>query len=245
MDQHVLMPIAKPLVTNIIVERITEFILKSGFKVGDKLPSERELMTRLSVGRSTLREAIKILQAMGMVKVSVGEGMFVGSGETSILTQPLTWSVLMSGAGAKEIIESRRIIEVELAGLAAERASEEAIAELQAVLESLKKRIEEDTPGPIIDLDFHLTIARAAGNILLEKVLFTLHGILQALITESLKRLDRTGRLASELAEIIPIFDAIRDHDPPRARDMMNRHLLATEERFTSIADREEMRARR
>lgn len=244
MDQHVLMPIAKPLVTNIIVERITEFILKSGFKVGDKLPSERELMTRLSVGRSTLREAIKILQAMGMVKVSVGEGMFVGSGETSILTQPLTWSVLMSGA-VKEIIESRRIIEVQLAGLAAERASEEAIEELRIELESLKKRIEEDMPGPIIDLDFHLTIARAAGNILLERVLFTLHGILQALITESLKRLDRTGRLASELAEITPIFDAIRDHDPPRARDMMNRHLLATEERFTSVADREEMRARR
>jgi GntR family transcriptional regulator, transcriptional repressor for pyruvate dehydrogenase complex len=234
LDDVALKPIAKVSIPDVIVARLTEFILQSGLRVGDKLPSEREIMVRLSVGRSTLREAIKVLRAMGIVEVSVGEGMFVGRGDTSVLTQPLSWSVLMSGTGAHDIMESRRIIEVQLAGLAAERASDEEIATIGEELERLKDSIERGLPGSIIDIDFHLSIARAAGNLLLAEVLKTLHGILQAIIAERASRRGMSRRLEEELAELMPIHEAIKRRDPEGARTAMDSHLRLTEKRFTA-----------
>jgi GntR family transcriptional regulator, transcriptional repressor for pyruvate dehydrogenase complex len=229
-----LSPISKVSIPDVIVARLTEFILQSGLRVGDKLPSEREIMVKLSVGRSTLREAIKILRAMGIVEVSVGEGMFVGRGDTSVLTKPLSWSVLMSGAGAHDIMESRRIIEVQLAGLAAERASDEQISMIEEELEKLKNSIERGLPGSIIDIDFHLSVARAAGNLLLAEMLKTLHGILQAIIAERASRRGMSRRLEEELAELMPIHAAIKQHDPEGARRAMDSHLRLTEKRFTT-----------
>jgi len=117
--------------TDEIVERIVELNHRSQAQVGRQAPCERELIQTLSVGRSSLREAIRVLSATGVVRTSAGEGMFVGKGDLSRITHPLTVSLMISDQNQKEIFEARRLIEVELAVLAVDRASEQDIAEIK------------------------------------------------------------------------------------------------------------------
>jgi GntR family transcriptional repressor for pyruvate dehydrogenase complex len=137
-DSPYLAPIQRTTVSEEIVKRLVSLILDAGLRPGDKLPSERELMARLAVGRSSLREAIKTLRALGIVKVTGGSGTFVANGNISALTQPLSWRLLMTEHITREVIEARRVVEVELASLAAERATPEDIAAISQRLETMK-----------------------------------------------------------------------------------------------------------
>src|SRR6476660_7341055 len=107
--------------THDVAQRLVDLILDQDLRPGDRLSSERELMASLSVGRSSLREAIKSLAAFGVVEVAVGSGTYVADGDTSLLTRPLSWSLLIGERSTDDLIEARRILEVELVGLAAER----------------------------------------------------------------------------------------------------------------------------
>jgi GntR family transcriptional repressor for pyruvate dehydrogenase complex len=97
------------------VPRIVELFLEAGLRPGDRLPSERELMARLAVGRSSLREAVKTLVALGVIEVAVGSGMYVADGEASLITHPLFWGRLLSEQSTRDVVEARRVVEVELA----------------------------------------------------------------------------------------------------------------------------------
>lgn len=233
-----LTPIAKVTVTDMIVERLTEFIVNNGMKPGDRLPSERELMERLSVGRSSLREAIKVLKAIGAVEVSVGDGMFVGGGDSSVLSKPLSWSVLMSESNMREVMEARRFIEVELAGLAAQRATDE---EIKAIGEILEQSEHDEASGKAIrDIEFHLAIAKVAGNSLLYHVLNTLHRMLQGMLAEIALTYRVGVKPAYELAELNPIYKAIRSRDIQGARQAMENHLLNAKARLPSVEGQSE-----
>src|SRR5215204_3800636 len=121
-------PINRTTVVDEIVERLIGLIIDEGLKPGDQLIPERELMARLEVGRSSLREAIKTLCALGVLEIKRGTGTFIGYGDTSILTKPLSWGLFMNQGSIQQVIEARSVIEVALAGWAAERATEEEIA---------------------------------------------------------------------------------------------------------------------
>jgi GntR family transcriptional regulator, transcriptional repressor for pyruvate dehydrogenase complex len=131
-------PINRNTVVDEIVERLIGLIVDDGLKPGDQLISERELMARLEVGRSSLREAIKTLCALGILEIKRGTGTFIGSGDTSILSKPLAWGLFLSQSNIQQVIEARSVIEVALAGWAAERATEEEITEIGRLLEKLE-----------------------------------------------------------------------------------------------------------
>ena len=116
-------PISRTTVVDEIVERLIGLIVDEGLKPGDQLIPERELMERLEVGRSSLREAIKTLCALGVLEIKRGTGTFVGYGDTSILTKPLAWGLFLNQTSIQQVIEARSVIEVALAGWAAERAT--------------------------------------------------------------------------------------------------------------------------
>ncbi len=170
-DSPYLDPIGRTTVVDEIVERLVGLILDEGLKPGDKLMPERELMVRLAVGRSSLREAVKALCAVGVLEIRRGTGTFVGYGDTSILTKPLAWGLFVNQANFQQVIEARSVIEVALVGWAAERATDEevnAIGRLLAELEEL-----QDDMAAYVDADvrFHLAIADAAHNGMLANVL--------------------------------------------------------------------------
>lgn len=232
-----LTPIERMTVGDEIVRRLTNYILDHGLKAGDKLPTERELMSMLSVGRSSLREAIKTLSAVGLVRVAVREGMFVGGGDSSVLSQPLSWALLLGEQSTREVIEARRAVEIELAGLAAERATPAAIATIAAVHDQMRGARGDGAAYTRADLEFHLAVARAADSRVLFHILATLRHIVEAWIEKTVT--GNRGRPRS-LDEHTPIVDAIRRHDRDLARAAMASHLNAAAARLLALVAREE-----
>jgi len=215
-------PIPRANLTEEIVKRIISVITDLGMKPGDRLPTEREFVERFRVGRSSVREAIKILNAIGVVRIVAGAGMFVGNGNLSLLAKPLSLGFLRGGRGTAELIEARRLLEVELAGLAAKRASAEEVTSMEDALAEMhahQKDVERYTES---DIHFHLAVARGAHNEVLFDLLETLQHIIRKWIVKSIEEVE--GR-PSSIHEHVPIYDAISAHDPVRARAAMKEHL--------------------
>lgn len=219
-----LSPISRPTVTDIIVQRLVNLILDERLKPRDRLPSERDLMARLSVGRSSLREAIRILAAIGVVEVSVGEGMFVGQGGASILTKPLSWGLLMSEETGREAIETRRVIETELAAMAARRASPEEIAAIREQIALMEAHQRDGAVFTPLDLEFHLAVGRAAHN----EVMYHIQQTLQHVVRTWMERVTTeffAGNPQPSFGDHVLIADAISARDETAARKAMADHL--------------------
>jgi GntR family transcriptional regulator, transcriptional repressor for pyruvate dehydrogenase complex len=231
-DSPHLTPINRMTVGEEIVHRLTNFIIDQGMKPGDKLPSERELMARLAVGRSSLREAVKILSGIGLIQVVGRGGMFVGGGETSVLSKPLAWALLLGEKSTHEVIEARRAVEVSLAGLAAQRATPEALVEIEHHLTGLSASIDDPEAFTRHDIEFHIAVARAAQNRVLGHILETLKYILQAWIESVIS--SNSGHPRS-YEEHIPIVAAIQARDPEGARAAMGTHLDAAARRLLAV----------
>jgi GntR family transcriptional repressor for pyruvate dehydrogenase complex len=211
-----------------IVQRLVNLILEQGLRPGDRLPSERELMVRLEVGRSTLREALKTLVAFGIIDVAMGSGMFVGESDCSLLTRPLSWRLLMGERSAREIVEARRVVEVELAGLAATRATEpelDAIAEKLALMQAW---LGDARAFARHDVEFHLAIARAGHNQVLYHVLDALQHSLRLWFVEAYRQIEADLR-DEQRSELIrwhrSIYEAIRSRDRDESRRAMAQHV--------------------
>ncbi len=218
--QH-LDPITRMTVVDEIVERLVGLIIDDGFQPGDQLISERELMARLEVGRSSLREAIKTLCALGILEIRRGIGTFVSSRDTSILTKPLAWSLYLNQTSVRQVIEARSVIEVTLAGWAAERATEEEILAIGRFLDELEANQGDMAAYVESDLAFHLSIAKAAHNELFENILGTFQHILRAWMETTYKE---AGGTKESMALHRKIYAAIRARDAKTAQQAMSAH---------------------
>jgi GntR family transcriptional repressor for pyruvate dehydrogenase complex len=180
-------------------------------------------MAQLAVGRSSLREAIKVLSGIGVIRVVRG-GMFVGGGDASILSKPFAWALLLGERSTREVVEARRAVETELAALAADRATSEALATIEAHLTGLHDSIDDPESYARHDLAFHMAIAHAADNRVLSHLLETLRNLVGVWIEKAIA--GNKGKPRS-YEEHIPIFEAIRSRDPEAARRAMAVHLDA------------------
>jgi GntR family transcriptional regulator, transcriptional repressor for pyruvate dehydrogenase complex len=219
-ESNHLSAIPRANLTEEILQRILSLV--NDLRPGDKLPTERELIATFRVGRSSVREALKILSAIGVVRIVSGAGTFVGNGNLSLLAKPLSLQFLKGGRGTAELIEARRVLEIELAGLAAERATaeeigaiEDALVEMEATQQDIERYIDSE-------IQFHLAIARAAHNHVLLDLLQTLQYIVRRWMVQSIEEFE--GR-PSSIHEHVPIRDAIKAHDLARARTAMSEHL--------------------
>jgi GntR family transcriptional regulator, transcriptional repressor for pyruvate dehydrogenase complex len=231
-SQSPLAPIARPTLTDQIVERITAFILDASMRPGDKLPSERELMVRLGVGRSSLREAIKTLSAIGIVDVQIGDGMYVGSGQTAVLTKPLSWGLLIGEHNIREVIEARRTVETELCALAASRATDEELATISGHYQAMRASGDDAEAFTEADQQFHLAIAAAARNGVLYHVLDMLRHVVRVWIFKTFSEFpDRVAGFDEHAA----IEAALRARDPDAARQAMAAHVDGAGNRLLAL----------
>src|ERR1700676_957565 len=121
-----------------VFEQILAQIVRGDWKEGDRIPPERELCQQLGVARPSLREAIKALEIIGLLECRVGDGTFVRQ-RSEFLSRPLLWAIAGSSTtDVNELVESRLVLEVELAGFASTRASVEDIAQITAGLEAME-----------------------------------------------------------------------------------------------------------
>jgi DNA-binding FadR family transcriptional regulator len=233
----VLEPIDRVNLVEEIVERITAYILGQGLAAGDQLPPEREFAAGFRVGRSTIREAIKSLRAVGIVEVTP-RGPVVGTGGTEGLAKSFAWGLLITERGVQDALEAREAVEPTLARLAAERATDEEIARLKAILAEMRQQQGSDRYVGA-DLEFHMTIARAARNGLLLSIAETLQGLSRTWMTKNLA-LEKTKKnlLARSYREHLAIYRALRDRDPAAAASSMQAHLSAAGERLLGTVRR-------
>lgn len=223
-ESALLSPIARNVLGDEIIRRLVGYILEAGLKPGDRLPSERELQSRFAVGRSSMREAIKSLAALGLVEVRSGTGMFVGSGEPIDLTRGLPWGLLLSEYGAREVVEARQVVGPALAAFAAERATSEELAAIGAEIEEMRASVGDMEEYIRANVEFRLAIARAAHSSVLGRVFVSL----QHLVRLWTRRTFAPFSLPQHEA----IYLAVASGDPTSARREMVKHLRATYERL-------------
>lgn len=208
-----------------IVEQIRAEVAGGRLKPGDQLPSERDLSERFQVSRASVREAIRSLESMGLVMIKNGEGTYVSSGP-EILLSPLVSVILQQKDVLLDIFEARKVIESEIAALAARRACPEEIQQMEEILEEQARRIAQGDTGVEADTAFHSLLTQCTKN----KVFLRLNDAIVDSLRETRERsLQTHGRPARSLAGHRKILRAIRARDPARARRAMLEHLSAIE----------------
>lgn len=206
-----------------IVEQIEASILRGDLKPGEQLPAERELALRFGVSRTAVREAIKALREKGLVQPFSGRGTFVTNGKSQAMRQSLDMMVKFGGdEGSTHLAELRSILEPDIAALAATRGEEQhftAMREAVAKMETAR----DDADGFIeADLDFHLSLAEAAGNPLILSLIDSIVGLL---------REQRTGIFFVDGGpergqhHHKRILEAVVSRNAAAARDAMRAHL--------------------
>jgi DNA-binding FadR family transcriptional regulator len=207
----------------VAAKRIRELVAQSDIGPGERLPSERELASLLAVSRSTLREALIALELGGVVEVRSGSGVYLCAAPQPAAPVP------EAGPGPFELLSARRLIEPELAAMAARMATDAGIDAILAAAREME-RVHLDQPGDksgceLADRNFHLTIARSTGNSALAGVLEHLWNQRGGL-WHTLEHLFETDELRKEtLADHRRIVHAIAARDPADARRAMRAHL--------------------
>jgi GntR family transcriptional regulator, transcriptional repressor for pyruvate dehydrogenase complex len=205
-----------------IAQQLQRMILDGLMKVGDKLPPERELAEMLQVSRGSLRDAIHTLELMGLVEARQGEGTVVCNPSANSLINPLATVLLRQRELIGDLLEFRRMIEPTLAARAAANAADQELAFMEDILRRQKEKVDRGELAIEEDSEFHYSIARAAGNSVVLKVLDAFMDLLR----ESRERsLQLEGRLQKSYTGHRRILNAIRRHDAPAAEAAMRQHI--------------------
>jgi len=214
-----------------IVEQIQDLIKEGKLKPGDKLPSEHILAGKFGASRPSLREALTALEILGITESRGGKGNFIRDNLRSPLYEQ-RFKELEEEESPFELLEARKAVETEIAGLAAEKATSEDIREIEKALDRMENTL-DDTPRVMeFDRKFHIAIAKAAHN----SVLFQMMNYLADGLKESLwvnikeKSWALPGHPQKYLEEHTKLLEAIKKGDKKAARRTMYSHLADVEE---------------
>lgn len=150
-----------------IVAIIKQRLLNGSLKPGEKLPTEAELVEQLGVSRTPVREAIKILESIGVIQIKRGEGMFITNNPSHFSLNPLIFSLIMHSHNIEKLLEFRQHFEILLLNIIRTNWSEEKVKEIERVYHSQIDRLKPDlNPEELaaIDLEFHYAILNATEN---------------------------------------------------------------------------------
>ena len=204
-----------------IADSVAEAIESGQYKLGDRLPTERELAEQYGVSRPTLREAMIALEMLGMIEARHGLGIYV-TGDVRPVT-PAS-SEPTADIGAFELIEARRLFEGEAAALAATAITEDQILELEALMGRMAR--EEEIQGEDADREFHMVIARASGN---GAIIATIENLWdwrnRSPLARNILTRARGMGLEPRIVEHRRVFEALKARDPAAARQAMRDHL--------------------
>jgi GntR family transcriptional regulator, transcriptional repressor for pyruvate dehydrogenase complex len=209
-----------------VARQIERLILKK-LRPGDKLPSERELAETLGVSRSSIRDAIRSLELMGMVEPRQGAGTIVREITSNTIANPLANALKHKDELMGELLDFRLMLEPSLASRAATHASVEEVSEMEDILERQAEKLRMGESTIAEDSEFHYGVALASGNSVVLKVL----DILMDMLRETRERsLQVEGRPQKSLTGHRRILAAIKRHDAEAAKAAMRRHIEDVEE---------------
>ena len=203
------------------MEEIKDIVKKGELKSGEKLPSERELADKLEVSRTSVREALKALTMLGLIESKHGEGNFIKSNFENSLLEPLSIVFLLIGSKNEDIIELRRIIEPEAAGLAAKNITESELRDLKEIMKELNNSLDAEICAQL-DKKFHYKIAQASGNHLISTIMFSISSLIEKYIDSS--RIHNINKKVVKLQHE-EIYKALESRDSKKASEYVKKHL--------------------
>ena len=223
---RLLAPLQRKTVTEALIERMAELIAEGIWNPGDVLPHENELAMTFNVGRTTVREALKVLNYMGYLESESYKGYRVSSGASEFLARTISWAISLGRRDYQELIQARLLIEPALAGLAAQYCTDETLDRLGACMQRMEQTAAANDEQEYLnaDRDFHVILAEASGN----RVLFRIAILLRDFLWQSL-RIPQSTR--PSLSEHKAILQAVRARDPAGARFAMELHVQHIAER--------------
>ena len=236
-DDQEFEPLRQGSLTDLATERLTDFVLRAGLKTGWRLPPEHELCAKLGVGRSTLREATKVLESRGLIKRVQGKGVHVIDGSRKATADLLQLSLRRGAVSYEELFEVRTIFEVQAAALAAERATPEDLARMERELKVMQAIDTRDEQYIDADLNFHVAVAAATHNRVLSLIVDTILPLLRDAIVATLHEEKRPELRRHHHAHIL---EAIRSGDARAASEAMARHLAAGKQMMEAFQERTE-----
>lgn len=230
-------PIRREPLAAEVARRLVDYLLSGGVAPGARIPSERQLAEAFGVGRSAVREAIAALTLIGLIEVRHGDGTYLKRPESPLLPRVVEWGLLLGEQRTVDLVEARQKIEVDIAGLAAQRRTEEDLAELTRHLRRMEWEAREGgDPTAFVEADvaFHLRLAEAARNSALRDVLSSIQALLRAWIG----RVIAEGNRELSYTDHVPILDAVCARDAPVAEAAMDAHMQSAARRLQETLDR-------
>lgn len=222
--------------SSIVTEYILQSIKDGVYKVGDQIPSERELCEILDVGRSSVREATKSLVNMNVLETKVGVGIFVKRTEFNALVDTYVVSSLISSKVSLDLLEFRLMLEVQIVKKAAQVATKEDFKRMEIALEMQRDAIANLKPSLDSDLLFHRAIVISANNYVLLKVYDSISDLLVT-VREQLLINDPKEESLNYHTEI---FKAIKNHDEQGAEYWMKQHLNDVISSYKKLIEKKE-----
>ena len=226
-----------------LVNRLTMYfadeILEGRLKRGDQIESDRELAKKLNVGRSAVREALKVLDVLGMIDIRLGQGTYITSRETNFFSVPLSWSLFLDGTQVKSILQVRGALELRAVQLATQCEDKNKLDKLTDIYYRMQKTFQESKDTDNLqhalqetlnaDIEFHTCIAECSGNPIILSMLTTIRNFL--------KRVSGTGMVDSEQLQAVveehqKLYGAIISGNVDAATQTMTKHLAASMARY-------------
>ena len=218
-----------------LVNRLTMYfadeIMSGNLHRGDQIESDRMLAKRMGVGRSAIREALKVLDVMGMIEIHPGQGTYISSRESNFFIIPLSWSIFMNGNQIESVLAVRDLLEIEAAALAADCRDERKLARLGDIFHEMQTTYGQRDYREFLDLDmeFHSAIAECSNN----PVIFSVNQSIRNL----LKRVSETGMVdADQVHEIYEehqrIYGNIISGNSKGAGEAMKEHMERSRKRY-------------
>ena len=205
-----------------IVRQIRRLIKRGKLRTGDRLPAERDLAQTFKVSRASVREAIRVLESEGLVKTRVGNGTYVETRTVESLVKPLATVMAVGRESLIDIFSVRKIVEPELAFLAAERATPDEVSELKRLVGAQRERIGSPRSVTEIDYSFHLLLAEMSKSEVFMRLYKTLAELMNQTREEFLQEGDRPHKSVDGHQEII---SAIERKAPTLAKKAMLTHI--------------------
>ncbi len=211
----------------VIIKRIKNMILEGKLKVGDKLPSERELAEMFQVSRVPVREALKIMEFMEVLQYIPGDGMYLKSIDINELLSKIDFMIENNSDILSDLFEARQALELKAVELAAIKRTDADLRAMEKCLTEMEEDIYNGGDGIQAATSFHTEISKASKN----KVIARINDLLVVLTEVSReKSLKRQGIAPTALIYHKQIYDMIKKRDPIGARKVMKEHLEHTEQ---------------
>ena len=220
-------------ISEVIVDQIRLLIRQGQLSAGDRLPSERELCERFGVSRVTVREALRVLEATGLVEIRVGArgGAFVTAPSSRLVGEGISDLITLASLSAVEVTEARMVFELGIVPLVCSRATEDDVAALREICDRSSAALEGDDYPLELSAEWHTRYAQAAHNRAVAMLVESLHGPLLMSLQRAREAAPLHGRRGVEEHRLL--VDAIADRDVDRATEIMGTHLRRTAERLS------------